>query len=296
MMNLERVQRAVTWHSKAFIYSFLGAFILAIGVFLLTHPCVVNHTAEQVVAHISWSFLGYVAIGFAVQTIGVAYGLITSVILLSLGLPPVVVSSSVHTTAVFTNGTSGWAHYRLGNINPRLFKALLFPGIVGVLLGTFLVSSINGQFIKPFVAVYMLGMGLVVFRRSLRKKVRKRKTRFLTPLAITGGFLDGVGGGGWSALITSTLISQGRTPRYTIGTVNTVKFFIALISTGAFLTLVKLSIDEWLIITGLLVGGIPASYFSAFLAARLQSKVLMRIVGIVIILLSGYMVALSIGF
>jgi len=102
--------------------------------------------------------------------------------------------------------------------------------------------------------------------------------------------LDGIGGGGWSALITSTLISQGRTPRYTIGTVNTVKFFIALISTGAFLTLVQLSINEWLIIAGLLIGGIPASYFSAFLAARLQSKVLMRVVGLVIILLSGYMV------
>ena len=290
MMNLERVQRAVNWHSKALIYSILGALGLALSAFLITHPCLINDAADQVVTHLSWSFLGYVVIGFVVQTIGVAYGLITSVVLLSVGLPPVIVSSSVHTTAIFTNGTSGWAHYRLGNINPKLFRALLFPGIVGVLLGTFLVSAINGQVIKPFVAIYMLGMGLVVFRRSLRKKVRKRKTRFLTPLAITGGFLDGVGGGGWSALITSTLISQGRTPRYTIGTVNTVKFFIALISTGAFLTLVQLSVNEWLIIAGLLVGGIPASYFSAFLAARLQSKILMRIVAVVIILLSGYMV------
>lgn len=293
-MNLEKVQKAFSRQARWIIYSALGIFLVSLASYLIIHPCIIHRAADRLTPHLSWDFLGYIGIGFIVQTIGVAYGLITSVILLSLGLPPVIVSSSVHTTAVFTNGTSGWAHYRLGNINRKLFKHLLIPGIVGVLLGTLLVTNINGQMLRPFVAIYMLGMGLVVFARSLRKKVRKRKTRNITPLALIGGFLDGVGGGGWSALITSTLISKGRTPRYTIGTVNTVKFFIALISTGTFLSLVRLSPKDWLLIGGLLIGGIPASYFSAFLATKLQAKILMRIVGITIILLSSYMVFSSI--
>lgn len=290
VMNLEKVQKAFSWHLRRMAYTVLGLFLVSLTIFLINNPLVISKAVDQVTPHLSWSFLGYIAIGFVVQTIGVAYGLITSTILLSLGLPPILVSSSVHATAVFTNGTSGWAHYRMGNINRKLFKHLLLPGIVGVLLGTFLLTNINGNLIKPFVAIYMLGMGIIVFSRSLKKKVRKKKTKNIIPLALAGGFLDGVGGGGWSALITSTLISKGRTPRYTIGTVNTVKFFIALISTGAFLSMVHLTPKDWLLIAGLLIGGVPASYFSAFLAARLQSKLLMRIVGITIILLSSYMV------
>jgi uncharacterized membrane protein YfcA len=290
-MNLEKVQKAFTWHIRRAVYTAASLFLVSVLViFFINQPPALSKAIEQVAPHFSWSFLGYVAIGFVVQTIGVAYGLITSTILLSLGLSPILVSSSVHATAVFTNGTSGWAHYRMGNINKKLFWHLLIPGMVGVLLGTWLLTSINGNLIKPFVAVYMLGMGIVVFSRSLKKKVRKQKTRNVTPLALVGGFLDGVGGGGWSALITSTLISKGRTPRYTIGTVNTVKFFIAVISTGAFLSLVHLTPKDWMLIVGLLIGGVPASYFSAFLAAKLQSKILMRIVGITIILLSSYMV------
>ncbi|EAY25723.1 sulfite exporter TauE/SafE family protein [Microscilla marina] len=291
MINLEKVQKAFTWHIRRVVYTAASLFLVSLViVFLVNQPPALSKAIQQITPHLSWSFVGYIAIGFVVQTIGVAYGLITSTILLSLGLPPILVSSSVHATAVFTNGTSGWAHYRMGNINKKLFWHLLIPGIVGVLLGTLLLTSINGHLIKPFVAVYMLGMGIVVFSRSLKKKVRKQKTRNITPLALVGGFLDGVGGGGWSALITSTLISKGRTPRYTIGTVNTVKFFIAVISTGAFLSLVHLTPKDWMLIAGLLIGGVPASYFSAFLAARLQSKMLMRIVGVTIILLSSYMV------
>lgn len=127
-------------------------------------------------------------------------------------------------------------------------------------------------------------MGIVVIVKAVRKKRPKKKAKYVGPLALLGGFVDAVGGGGWGPVVTSTLIGSGRDPRYTIGSVNTAEFFIAAAGAGMFTLLI--GVDNWRVIVGLLLGGVIASPVAAYVCGKVNPKVLMVVVGIVIIALS----------
>lgn len=230
----------------------------------------------------------FIGVGFLAQTIdgalGMAYGISCSSLLLSLGVSPAAASASVHIAEVFTSGASGLSHWRFGNVNKKLFKLLLIPGIVGALTGAYLLSSFDGNIIKPYISAYLLVMGIVVISKALRKKTVKKKTKYVGPLALLGGFVDAVGGGGWGPVVTSTLIGSGRQPRYTIGSVNTAEFFIAAAGAGMFTLMI--GIDNWNVVVGILIGGVLASPFAAYVCGKVNPKTLMLIVGIVIITLS----------
>lgn len=231
-------------------------------------------------------FTVFVVIGFAVQLLGTAYSLITVVILLNFGLEPLLASVIVHTVSIFTSFSSSVSHWKMGNVNKKLAKGLLVPGILGVLLGVVLMSFMDGKWLKPFITLYLLVMGLRIVQKSAQKVVKKSKIKGLKPLALMSGFLDSIGGGGWGAILATTLLSKGKTPRYTLGTVNFTKFFITLSASLAFFTFAHISSEGFLIILALILGGIPASYISAYLASRLPAKILMFWVGIVIVILS----------
>jgi uncharacterized membrane protein YfcA len=203
-----------------------------------------------------------------------------------------VATASVHTAEVFTTGVSGLSHLFLQNVNKSLLFRIVVPGILGAVIGAFLISKVlDGDLIKPFISAYLLVMGLLILYKSYRPLKSKEEIRRVSLLGLAGGFLDAIGGGGWGPIVTSNLIIQGKTPQETIGTVNTAEFFIAFFSTGVFLFFV--GIDSWIVVAGLIAGGVLAAPIGAFMAKRINPKILMRLVGIIIILISVYAIVKS---
>jgi uncharacterized protein len=242
--------------------------------------------AESIDSNILYFMLG----GFIAQMIdgalGMAYGVSASTFLLSFGIPPAAVSASVHASEIFTSGVSGLMHLRFGNVNSKLFKTLLLPGVLGAILGAYILSSAEeyAYIIKPIVAVYTLALGYIIIRKAIRKTKKKQRIRKMGVLAVTGGFLDSVGGGGWGPIVSSSLIASGRNPMYTIGSVNLTEFFVSLASSITFITLIGFS--HWQVVLGLVLGGMVAAPFAALIARRLPVKTMMIIVGLVVIILS----------
>lgn len=236
-------------------------------------------------------FLFFVGIGFLAQLIdgalGMAYGVSCSSLLMNIGVPPAVASASVHTAEVFTTGVSGLSHLWLKNVNKQLFLKIAIPGIIGSGLGAYLLSDVlDGAKIKPFIAGYLLIIGLIILIKSFKTLKPKEEVKQVSMLGFVGGFCDAIGGGGWGPIVTSNLILQGKTPKETIGTVNTAEFFVAFISTGVFLFFV--GIDSWKVILGLVVGGILAAPIGAVLANKIQPKIILFLVGCTIIITSSY--------
>lgn len=234
-------------------------------------------------------FLIFILVGFAAQLIdgalGMAYGVISSSVLLSIGVPPAAASAAVHASEVVTTGISGASHAMFKNIDHRLFVRIVIPGIVGGVIGAFLLTSLPADSIKPFVAVYLLAMGLLILRKALRPIPPPREPRALIPLGLAGGFFDAIGGGGWGPIVTSTLLAQGAQPRYAIGSVNLSEFFLAIATSATFIATIGL--DFWRLALALLIGGAVAAPLAAYAAGRVPAKPLMLLVATVIILLSA---------
>jgi uncharacterized protein len=245
---------------------------------------------SKAVAYVGPDFQFFMLAGFVAQMIdgalGMAYGVSASTVLLSFGVPPAAASASIHTSEIFTSGVSGLMHLKFQNVNKKLFKTLLLPGVIGAILGAFVLSSLEeyNNILKPVIAVYTLYLGAVILRKAFRKSKAKIKTKNIPSLATFGGFMDSVGGGGWGPIVSSTLIAGGRHPRYTIGSVNLTEFFVALASSLTFLAVIGIS--HWNIIAGLILGGIIAAPIAAILAKRLPVKAMMVVVGVLVILVS----------
>ena len=239
------------------------------------------------------TILLYVLVGFIAQMIdgalGMAYGVSSNTFLLSLGIPPAAASASVHMAEVVTTGISGFSHWRLGNVDWKLVRRLLLPGIVGGVVGAYLLTSIDGNIIKPYIAAYLLVMGGVIIYKAFTMKPRNKPDEYHGPrvswLGLLGGFCDAIGGGGWGPVVTSTLVAGGKYARTTIGSVNFSEFFITLFESITFVLALSFG-QYWKIILGLLIGGAIAAPLAALLSQKLPIKILMIIVGILIILLS----------
>jgi len=229
----------------------------------------------------------FVAVGFVAQLIdgamGMAYGVTSTTFLLSLGVPPALASAGVHTAEVFTTLVSGLSHWRFGNVNWTLVKRLVIPGVLGGALGAYVLSSVPASAIKPYVAGYLLIMGVVIIFRAFRR-VREREVHTkLIPLAAVGGFFDAIGGGGWGPIVTSTLVARGNNPRFTIGSVNLTEFFVTLAEAGTFFALIGLG--NWQIIVGLVIGGGLAAPLAAYVCRKLPTRALLLLVGMAIVAL-----------
>ena len=239
------------------------------------------------------SILIYVLVGFLAQTIdgalGMAYGVSSNTFLLSLGIPPAAASASVHMAEVVTTGISGVSHWRLGNVDWKLVKRLLIPGVLGGVAGAYLLTSLDGDVIKPWIAGYLLIMGAVIIYKALTTIPRNTPDEYHGPrislLGLFGGFCDAIGGGGWGPVVTSTLVARGKYPRMTIGSVNFSEFFITLAESVTFVLTLTFS-EYWQIILGLLIGGAIAAPLAARMTAKLPLKSLMILVGALIIILS----------
>ncbi len=236
------------------------------------------------------NFFVLVLVGFLAQLIdgslGMAYGVSSNSFLLAVGIPPAAASASVHTAEIFTTAISGFSHWRFGNVDRKFVWGLLVPGVVGAAIGAYVLTSIDGNVIKPFIAVYLLIMGARILYKAFTIKhphERDPKPGLLIPLGLVGGAFDALGGGGWGPIVTSTLISTGHTPHKTIGSVNFSEFFVTV--TAAVTFILTIGLTHWKVILGLLLGGVIAAPLGAWLAKKIPAKFLMIIVGTLIILL-----------
>lgn len=264
--------------------------VLLVG---LISTLVYNHHAEfswdGFIAGFNQEFLIFFCIGVFAQlvdgTLGMGYGATSTSFLLAYGIPPAISSTGVHVAEMFTTGASAISHHRFGNINKKLVRHLLIPGVLGSIAGAYLLSDvIDGDAIKPFIAVYMIGLAIIIIRKAMQKNIIKKKTKRLNILASFGGFMDAVGGGGWGPIVTSTLLGRGRNPRYTIGSVNAAEFAVAFASGVTFMLFG--GIQGWQVIIGLILGGVIAAPIAAILVNKIKRKPMMILVGILIIVLS----------
>jgi len=234
------------------------------------------------------SIIIYIVVGFIAQiidgTLGMAYGVSSTTFLLSIGIPPAAASASVHTAEIFTSGVSGLSHLKFGNVDKELFKRLLIPGVIGGVLGAYILTMVPGETIKPFVAFYLFMMGLMILQKALKKIQEKKVETKLFPLGLVGGFFDAIGGGGWGPIVTSTVMARGHNPKFTIGSVNLSEFFVTVGESATFFIIIGLV--HWQIIVGLMIGGALAAPLAAYVCKRLPFRTLMILVGVLITALS----------
>ena len=235
--------------------------------------------------------LPFAAVGFAAQLVdgalGMAFGVISSTLLISLGVAPAAASAGVHTVETFTTCVSGVSHIAHRNVDWKLLARLALPGIVGAAAGAYLLTQIDGAVAKPFVLGYLTIIGLLLVWRGLRYPPEHKPARLVEPLGLAGGFLDAAGGGGWGPVVTGNLLVQGADPRRTIGTVNTSEFLVTVTSAATFIVALG-----WAAFTtatlGLLIGGVIAAPAGAWLVKRIPPKPLLVLVGILLTMTSMY--------
>jgi uncharacterized membrane protein YfcA len=230
--------------------------------------------------------LPFIAVGFAAQLIdgalGMAFGVICNTLLVGLlGVAPAKASAQVHVVKCFTGAISGLSHVLHGNVDWPLFWKLTLPAIAGGVLGAYGISSIDAKVAKPFVLIFLTGIGLYLVWRGFNHVEVKRQIRHARPLGFIGGFLDAGGGGGWGPIVTSNLLIQGAEPRKVIGTVNTAEFFLTVAISAAFITQLGLA-DLAGATLGLLIGGVVAAPLGAWAAKHIKPRLLMLLVGMVL--------------
>jgi siroheme synthase-like protein len=274
------------------VYAAVAIILMVLGhlIFQNISFTFLGNFIEQLYSSSDLNFHWFVFAGFAAQmidgTLGMGYGISAATFLLSVGIPPVAVSASVHSSELFTSCASGLSHLKFGNINKKLFKQLIIPGILGALTGAFVLSLLSkySYLVKPVVAGYTLTVGIVIIRKVFKNEKGKDEVKHITPIAGAGGFLDAVGGGGWGTIVTSSLIAKGSHPIKVIGSVILARFFVALTSTIVFIIFIGLT--HWYVILGLIAGGIIAAPVAAKASGRIPLKTIMLLVGGLVIFLS----------
>ena len=231
------------------------------------------------------ALLPFILVGFIAQLIdgalGMAFGVISNTLLISLGVPPAAASASVHVIKNFTGGVAAISHILHRNVDWRLFWRILLPGMAGGIAGAWLLTNIDADVAKPLVLVYLTAIGLFLLFRALRTPPVEKRPKIVEPIGAAGGFLDAIGGGGWGPVVTSNLLVQGANPRMVIGTVNTSELFVALTVSGAFLLTLGLEAFGTAAV-GLLIGGVAAAPLGGYVTKRVRPRPLLVLVGVVL--------------
>lgn len=239
----------------------------------------------------------YALLGFFAQLVdgalGMAYGLITSSVLITLGLSPAAASAAVHTAEIATTGASGLSHLAHRNVDRRLVVPLAISGVAGGVLGAVVLTELPLGIVKPLVAAYLLLMGVLILYKARRRALAFHPTRRVMPLGLAGGFLDAIGGGGWGPIASSTLLARGHMPRKAIGSVNLAEFFVSTAIAAAFFT--AIGMEHWRIVAGVVLGGVIAAPLAARVVSRLNPRAIMVAAGILVIVLALRSLASALG-
>lgn len=213
-----------------------------------------------------------------------AYSVTCSSVLLAVGIPPAMVSATVHSSEVVNRLLSGLSHFRFGNVDATIFKRLALFGSLGAFIGAFLVVYLPVNIMRPIIAGMLLIMGLkILFSGFYRPEIHKKETK-LAPLGFIGGLVDVIGGGGWGPVVTATLILRGNQTHTVVGSINFAKFFVAIVESVTLILLLK--VPQWNIIAGLIVGGALAAPLAAWSCRKVPPRALTLLVGLLVCALS----------
>lgn len=243
------------------------------------------------------SLLIFTLVGLGAQLVdgalGMAFGVTATTMLVLSGVASAQASAAVHLAEVGTTLASAVSHWRFKNIDWPLVAKLGLPGAVGAFAGATVLSSLSTESAAPLMAAILLGIGIYVLLRfslgaplTLGEHGTSHSAKFLAPLGLFGGFIDASGGGGWGPVTTSTLLSQGKTaPRTVIGSVSASEFLVSVsASIGFLIGLRQEFLENWPVVLGLMVGGVIAAPFAAWLVSRVNPALLGAAVGGVILL------------
>jgi len=230
----------------------------------------------------------YIFVGFIAQMIdgalGMAYGVTSTSLLLTIGIPPAQASASVHAAELVTTAVSGAFHLKFGNVDKKVLRRLLIPGVIGGAIGAYVLTEIPSTTIKPLVAGYLIIMGGIILWKAFRNVAPKELKTKLVPLGLVGGFFDAIGGGGWGPVVTTTLVARGKEPRLVVGSVNLAEFFVTL--SESFVFILTIGLIHWKIIIGLMIGGVLAAPLAAYVCSRIPRRPMMCMVGVLIVAVS----------
>ncbi|WEK58032.1 MAG: sulfite exporter TauE/SafE family protein [Candidatus Brevundimonas phytovorans] len=247
------------------------------------------------------TFFLFLLVGVLAQAVdgalGMAYGVISSSVLLALGVPPAMASASVHAAEVFTTAASAGSHAWHRNVEWRLFLPLAVAGVIGGMLGAYVLTGIDSHLIKPFVVGYLALIGIwILWRAGHDVKPRRLPAWITAPIGVVGGFLDAIGGGGWGPTVSSAMVGAGHDPRKAIGTVNTAEFFLTVAISATFVW--ALVTGHWqeagalenhaAAVGGLVVGGLIAAPFAGLIVKKVPRKALTYAVGGLLITLAAF--------
>ncbi len=275
---------------KIATYSLLAFAFMLIGYFIFSYLPIQKMADDTYKWYqtLDKAFPIMVLAGFCAQLVdgalGMGYGVTSATILLSAGVNPAAISGSIHTAEMFASGASGYSHYKFGNVNKKLFKALLIPGVLGAIGGAIMLVMLGnkyGNIIRPVIAGYTLILGIKFIMNAFREMKPQKKFKRYRLLAAVGGFFDSFGGGGWGPIVTSTLINNGRSHKYVVGSVSLTEFFVTLASAFTFFTMIGVS--HWQTILALIIGGLVAAPIAAKLAGKLPKKTAYILLGILVI-------------
>jgi uncharacterized membrane protein YfcA len=235
-----------------------------------------------------------VAVGFLAQAVdgvlGMAFGVISTSVMLAIGLPPAHASALVHTAEVFTTGASAASHVVHRNVDWRLVARLGVAGALGAVLGAWILSNVDSSFMRPYVSIYLLFVGVFILLKAARMApARDAPAKWTAPVGFVAGFLDASGGGGWGPLTTSTLVGSGHAPRLAIGSVNTTEFFVTLAASATFF--IELGLAPLKNLIPLVLGGLIAAPFSGWAVKKVPARPLMVGVGALVIALACWQLA-----
>jgi uncharacterized membrane protein YfcA len=244
------------------------------------------------------SFIVLAIVGLVAQlvdgSLGMAYGVTSTTLLLAVGISPALASASVHIAEVGTCAMSGASHWRFGNVDWSKIVWLAVPGAIGAFLGAVVLASvITAEAAEPIVAVFLFSLGIFILSRfAFRRHERPVRERpipkaFLSPLGFVAGFLDAAGGGGWGPISTPTLLSSGRMqPRKVIGTVDASEFLVAVAASIGFFVSLSFADIPWQLVGALLVGGLIAAPVAAWIVRILPARIMGTAVGGVILIVN----------
>lgn len=233
-----------------------------------------------------WALLFGVVAALIDGSLGMAYGVAGTAFLLGYGISPVKAVAYIHIAEIFVSGSSGLNHWKIGNIDTKLFKKLLIPGIIGAILGALIIAKVKIPYLSIIISIYLLFMGIFLIAKAYSKiKLQfKQKNSVVIPLAVTGGFVDGAGGGGWGPVVTTSLLGGKMEPKKVIGTVNASEFFINLASAVSLLFIVK--VTDWEALAGLIIGGFLVAPYAARVTSKMSVKMILTFVGLLITIIS----------
>jgi siroheme synthase-like protein len=289
LIERDTAEKERRWRKIA-TYSLIIFALMLVGHFIFSYLPIQQMADDTVKWYqtLDKNFHWMVLAGFLAQLVdgalGMGYGVTSATILLSAGVNLAAISGSIHTAEMFASGASGYSHYKFGNVNKKLFKILVIPGVIGAILGAVLLSlygDTHTPYLRPIMACYTMFLGLRIFYNAFKKQQQKpKKFKRYGLLAGAGGFLDSFGGGGWGPIVTTTLITKGRSPRFVIGSVSLTEFFVTLASAFTFFTL--LGVTHWQVIVALIIGGLLAAPIAAKLTGKLPRKTSLILLGLLV--------------